>query len=429
MPINVTEFINNSIQNNPSANAEVKAGASTASAFFSTIQSGGANASTLLAITDNLPANVKSKISSFTSNISANIKATAGIGQKNSKTISNKGIDEAKSQAFSQGAPRANLDAANAPIGVPMPKVKATIPQLRESDVKAIMVQIAYMETDDTIDYNQPPRYGRYAVHNKTLISYGYKFANGAAFTGKDGVNTEIEFLFDNNVQDRIMEKFLLNQYTACIKSGAIKENDSKDVVAGIITAAYQLQDANPSLQQGLSSVTGLMNVDTSSMVSAASGLGSNLGELINSGAAPTQALQQLSQSGISSIAENLQNALPKVSVGKNGVNVDKATLSGVQNLTTQAQQTTASVAESLAPTLTGAAQQTKAAAAKVDVSKLKAAGDDFTNSIPAGKVKEWRQEGKVKDSKGRPVSLFYNAGRYAVQNLAADVEKPAESA
>jgi len=85
------------------------------------------------------------------------------------------------------------------PLVLRSPKVKSTVPQLRESDIKALMVQIAFMETANDSTYNISPRIGKYAVHNKTLINYGYKFSNGAAYTGKDGVTTEIEFTFDTN--------------------------------------------------------------------------------------------------------------------------------------------------------------------------------------------------------------------------------------
>jgi hypothetical protein len=218
------------------------------------------------------------------------------------------------------------------------------------------------------------------------------------------------------------MEKFLLNQYNACIKSGAIKEYDTKEVVAGILAVSYQFQDANPSLQQGLSSITGLMGTDTSGLQSATSGLAGSLGGLLNTAAAPIQAAQKLVESGINSVAQDLQSALPKTSIGKGGALVDKQTLTGIPNITATATKTTESVKAALDPTLQGSAKQLKTAAAKIDVSKLKASGDDFSNSLPANKAKDWRQKGKEKDSKGRPGSLFYNAGRFAVQNLGADV-------
>jgi len=423
MPINVTEFINNAVQNNPQANAQVKAGASAASAMFSAFESGGINASTVLTASQNLPPEVQTNLNKVTSSITGDVgKPSAAAGQQAKSQSNNVGIEEARKNPFSQGASRALLDAPDAPIGAPTPKVKPNIPQLRESDIKALMVQIAFMETANDSTYNEPPRIGRYAVHNKTLINYGYKFANGAAFTGKDGVTTEIEFTFDTNVQDRIMEKFLLAQYQACIKSGAIKDYDTKEVVAGMLAVAYQFQDANPTLQGTISSVTGLMGTDTSGLQSAASGLAGSLGGLLNSGAGPAQAAEKLVESGITNIAGQLQSSLSKLSVGKSSASVDKTTATGIPTIKDTAVKTTESVKAALDPTLQGSAAQFKAAAAKVDVSKLKEQGDSFANSLPATKAKDWRQKGKEKDSKGRPGSLFYNAGRFAVQNLGADI-------
>ena len=429
MPINVTEFVNNAVQNNPKANAEVKAGASTASALFSSLQSGGVNASTLFTLADNLPANVKANINSFTSKITGNIGSpSAAAGQQKASTSKNLGPEQARNQPFSQGATRDLLTAADAPIGAPTPKVKSTIPQLRESDIKALMVQIAFMETAGDGTYNTPPRIGKYAVHNKTLINYGYKFSNGAAYTGKDGVTTEIEFTFDTNVQDRIMEKFLLNQYQACIKSGAIKDNDTKEVVAGILAVAYQFQDANPSLQQGLSSATGLMgslgSADTAGLVSAASGLGASLSSSLasGSGASIESVAGSLISSGIDAAAANIKASSAKSSTVTSGTSADKKATIGIPTITESATKATESVKAALAPGLEGSAAQLKTAAAKIDVSKFKGQADDFANSLPANKAKDWRQNGKEKDSQGRPGALFYNAGRFAVQNLSADV-------
>lgn len=429
MPINVTEFVNTAVQNNPKANAEVKAGASTAAALFSSLQSGGVNASTLFTLTDKLPANVKANINSFTSGITGNIGSlSAAAGQQNNSASKNLGPEQARNQPFSKGATRDLLVAADAPLGAPTPKVKSTIPQLRESDIKALMVQIAFMETANDSTYNTPPRIGKYAVHNKTLINYGYKFSNGAAYTGKDGVTTEIEFTFDTNVQDRIMEKFLLNQYQACIKSGAIKDNDTKEVVAGMLAVAYQFQDANPSLQQGLSSATGLMgslgSADTAGLVSAASGLTSSLNSslLPGSGASIESVTSSLISSGINAVAANIKASIPKTTTINAGTSADKKVTTGIPTITDSAAKTADSVKAALAPGLEGSAAQLKTAAAKIDVSKFKGQADDFANSLPANKAKDWRQNGKEKDSQGRPGALFYNAGRFAIQNLSADV-------
>jgi hypothetical protein len=429
MPINVTEFVNQTVANNPKANAEVKAGASTAAAMFSAFQSGGVNASTVLTAADNLPAGVKANLKAVNSSVTGDTgKPSAAAGQQAKSQSNNLGPEQARKDPFSQGAPRVLLDDPAAPIGAPTPKVKSTIPQLRESDIKAIMVQIAFMETNNDSTYNQPPRIGRYAVHNKTLVNYGYKFSNGAAFTGKDGVTSEFEFTFDVNVQDRIMEKFLLNQYNACIKSGAIKEYDTKEVVAGMLAVAYQFQDANPSLQQGFSAATGLMgslgSADTAGLVSAASGLSQSLaGSLApGSGASIESVSGSLISSGINAIASDIKAKNPTSATVSSGTSADKKITTGIPTVTDSAAKATESVKAALAPGLEGSSAQLKTAAAKIDVSKLKAAGDDLSNSLPANKAKDWRQKGKEKDSKNRPGSLFYNAGRFAVQNLGADV-------
>lgn len=429
MPINVTEFVNQTVANNPKANAEVKAGASTAAAMFSAFQSGGINASSVLTLADNLPPGVKANVQSATQSFTGSLgKASSAAGQQATAQSKNLGIEQARKDPFSKGAPRDLLDAPDAPIGAPTPKVKASIPTLRESDVKALMVQIAFMETNNDSTYNSPPRIGRYAVHNKTLINYGYKFSNGAAYTGKDGVTTEVEFTFDTNVQDRIMEKFLLNQYQACIKSGAIKEYDTKEVVAGMLAVAYQFQDANPSLQQGLSSVTGLFgaggSADTAGLVSAASGLSKTLAGSLNpgSGASIESVTGSLISSGIDSIAANIKSKNPTSTISQSGTLADKKVTTGIPTITDSAAKATESVKAALAPGLEGSAAQLKTAAAKIDVEKFKGKTDEFANSLPANKAKDWRQNGKEKDSQGRPGSLFYNAGRFAIQNLGADV-------
>jgi hypothetical protein len=75
-----------------------------------------------------------------------------------------------------------------------------------------------------------------------------------------------------------------------------------------------------------------------------------------------------------------------------------------------------------LPPTLTGGSDQNKVTAAKVDATALKKQSSGLAISLPANKATEWRKKGTSKDSRGRPGSLFFNAGRYAVSTLAADV-------
>jgi hypothetical protein len=80
------------------------------------------------------------------------------------------------------------------------------------------------------------------------------------------------------------------------------------------------------------------------------------------------------------------------------------------------------SVKSGLPASLTSHQSQAKLFANKVDVSNLKSKAADFASSLPASKASEWRKTGKDKDSLGRPGSLYYNAGRYAIGTLAADI-------
>jgi hypothetical protein len=105
------------------------------------------------------------------------------------------------------------------------------------------MAQIAFMETGDNLAYTVGPRFGRYAVHIKTLINYGYLIENGEVWTNKDGIDSIATFLSNQAVQDGIMERYLVEQYKACIDAGVIEVGDTGDTIAGILAVAHQFQD------------------------------------------------------------------------------------------------------------------------------------------------------------------------------------------
>jgi len=139
--------------------------------------------------------------------------------------------------------PQRNLGLPSAPLGVAIESIKSGIPGLRRSSVKALMAQIAFMETGNDLAYSLGPRFGRYAVHIKTLINYGYIIENGEVWTNKDGIDSIATFLSNQAVQDSIMERYLTEQYKACIDAGVIEVGDTGDVICGILAVAYQFQD------------------------------------------------------------------------------------------------------------------------------------------------------------------------------------------
>ena len=140
-------------------------------------------------------------------------------------------------------APVSLLGLPSAARGVGLPSSQNDIPGLRRNSVKALMTQIAFMETGNDLSYSVGPRFGRYAVHIKTLINYGYINENGEVWTNKDGIDSIATFLSNQAVQDSIMERYLTEQYKACIDAGVIDAGVTGDTVAGFLAVAYQFQD------------------------------------------------------------------------------------------------------------------------------------------------------------------------------------------
>lgn len=416
-----------------------------------------------------------------TGGIAANIKANIGTSANSQQTTSkskNIGPENAAKEQFDKGANRILLEQGDAPKGIPLLKIKDGIPTLLQSEVKALMCQIAYMESDWNTTYLEGQWYGRYAAHVKTLRSYGYMFSGNTGFKGKDGIKTELDFIYDNNVQDRLMETYIKDQYKALIKNGAIRTGDSKANIAGMIAVSYQFQDANISLaaiSQLTSSLSGIAGsaagIDISGLTGAATGTSSNMTNTLTSAQLAVGQSQSIGQSGaaMSAASAGISNASATGGISSNAAIVTgvliaagmagdpvatvaavaaiaiaakaasantntksnvTSTTSGKANTNPKTASIPASVKAAIAATVSGIKDQAALVAAKLDVAGLKSAADDMTTSIPAGAALEWRVKGSRVDSRKRPGSLFYNAGKYAIQALGADVppDKPADT-
>lgn len=449
MATNVTQLVNEAIQNNPNANASVKAGAATASALFTAAETGNFNVSTLI---NALPAGTQANVKAATAS-TANVAKTGGNGTSQTTSVSsNLGPDDAKKASFTQGANRLLLQQPDVPTGAPTLQVKPKIPTLLSTDVRALMIQIAYMESEWNTKYTNPPWIGRYAVHEKTLKSYGY-LSNTGTYLGKDGINSRVDFWYDSVVQDRIMERFIQDQYKALIKSGGIKENDTKETVAGMIAVAYQFQDANVTLSSIGSVLGGVSSLDPSGLLESAGKLASGMTDsLADVGTALGKSLTIGSSNSILSAASSDPATNANLKAVQSNIQIASSVLSaftgsdlsaasaftGVlalaeaaiaankakSNLSPTTSNTTAatSAQAGLPASLTAAKDQAKLTAAKIDVAGIKAKADDLAVSLPASKATQWRKTGKEKDSRGRPGALFFNAGRYAVSTLNADI-------
>jgi len=115
-----------------------------------------------------------------------------------------------------------------------------------------------------------PLKLGRYQISQWLLINYGYLDNNGN-WTDKDNIDTTDLFLLSDQIQNNIMYQFLKENYVKLIKAGAIKTGDTKDIVAGMLSVAYQYQDlGNPQLGQTVSNSNGVLNIENYSIATKA---------------------------------------------------------------------------------------------------------------------------------------------------------------
>lgn len=90
-------------------------------------------------------------------------------------------------------------------------------------------------------------------------------------WTGKDGIDTNDIFLAATEVQTNIMRDYLQEQYIELIRAGAIRENDTKEIIAGMLALSYQYHDiTNPQLNYKVYNTEGTINLENYSAASRA---------------------------------------------------------------------------------------------------------------------------------------------------------------
>jgi hypothetical protein len=115
--------------------------------------------------------------------------------------------------------------------------------------------------TGDVTFYVSPLKLGKYQITEYLLTKYGYKNSDGS-WKDKDGVDTNDVFISAPEVQDEIVGNFIKDQYSELIKVGAIREGDKKEIIAGMLSLAYQYQDlGNPALNQNVKNTDGTINL------------------------------------------------------------------------------------------------------------------------------------------------------------------------
>jgi len=220
-----------------------------------------------------------------------------------------------------------------------------------------------------------------------------------------------------------------------------------------MIAVAYQFQDATP----GASTFgTSLSTIDPSELIGQGQKLSTDMGGIVDianntigtagsvleSSTALTDTSTSfaslIENSGINKSLQALESSLvpalnssdptaatAKIDVSRLKDNFTKLGSSGPGSLNA-AKLSTTSLTDDMKTKLSAAStsgqDQTKLVSSKADIAKFKASVDTFAAGIPASKAKSWRDTGAEKDSQGNSGSLYFNAGKYAVKTLAADL-------
>lgn len=161
----------------------------------------------------------------------------------------NIGIITSSQEPMLRAAPRSVLVGNNLPRTTNISSANSGISALTAFEVKCIMLQISFMETGSNIGAVSGDRLGQYLVSDFVLKKYGYK--DDSDWTNLDGIDTQELFLESASIQNKVMQLFFEDNYEKLIQAGAIRENDSKAVIAGMLALSYQFQDAeNPAIVQ-----------------------------------------------------------------------------------------------------------------------------------------------------------------------------------
>lgn len=129
-----------------------------------------------------------------------------------------------------------------------------------------IMLGSDHLISGDITFTVSPLKLGKYQNSQWLLTKLGYINEDGS-WNAKDGVDSIEVFALAAGVQDLIMRDFIQTQYSDLIKSGAIRPNDSKEVISGMLALAYQYQDlGNPQLNESKFNTDGTINLSNFSI-------------------------------------------------------------------------------------------------------------------------------------------------------------------
>lgn len=169
------------------------------------------------------------------------------------------GIKAAAGQSVTKQAPAEFMKKSDAPSttlqleGRGAPGDANGTPGLTSQQIKAIMVQLAYAESDSNPEFKSATTLGRYGINAILLAEYGYikpdylrkykldAINQNGAWTGKDGINSAADFTKSVASQDSCMIAFIEDAFKRLSTSNprGIDFGDSICVAAGMLMVSY----------------------------------------------------------------------------------------------------------------------------------------------------------------------------------------------
>lgn len=159
------------------------------------------------------------------------------------------GIASSIGQRVDKAAPRSSLTRVDTPAGFKLVPYKNTLPTLPKFEVKSLLLQLAYAETNFDYTADAGNKLGRYLLTNTNLQTAGY-LDQDAAWTGLNEINDKAEFLSDYRVQDIVMQVVLEEYFDKLCRNTGIRVDDTKEIAAGMLAVAYQFRELeDPALK------------------------------------------------------------------------------------------------------------------------------------------------------------------------------------
>lgn len=136
------------------------------------------------------------------------------------------------------------------------------VPKFTQAQVKAMIAELGYFESQFNYSLIDGNRIGKYQVDAQYLADAGYikpdaikqygptnALGKGESWTGKDGIQSQDDFFSSPNSQDTIQYNEFNTNYTALLANGGIKTSDDICTAAGMLFVAHQFRSVDKALQ------------------------------------------------------------------------------------------------------------------------------------------------------------------------------------